>query len=465
MKKIAVLLLAAGLVFGAAHKGAQAADIKVSGEWDFNTEWNNVGFTKEKTDDLFHARQRLRTQVDIIASESLKGTVFFEVGDTNWGNSSEGGALGTDGKVVEVRYSYVDWVAPQTDLRVRMGLQPFSLPNFVAGDPIMGSDDSDGAGITLSYQFNDMAGMSLFWLRAENDNTTVDRGVGNAMDFVGLSVPLAGAGWQLNPWGMYGNLGKNSLHEVGENGESLIDGLLPYGQDGVSLVAKDSNNPAWWFGIGGELTTYDPLRLGFDFAYGKADWGKATNGQDLTREGWLLSGIAEYKLDYVTPGLIAWYGSGDNSDTMDGSERLPTLSPGWGATTLGWDGAYGISDGAVLNNTPAGTWGVVARLADISFFEDLTHTLAVGFYTGTNNTRMVTSGPVGGIEGGNVYLTTKDHAWEVNFDSQYKLYENLTLAAEMGLVRLDLDKDVWGSKLNGVDKTAYKVGLNLNYAF
>ena len=55
MKKIAVLLLAAGLVFGAAHKGAQAADIKVSGEWDFNTEWNNVGFTKEKTDDLFHA--------------------------------------------------------------------------------------------------------------------------------------------------------------------------------------------------------------------------------------------------------------------------------------------------------------------------------------------------------------------------------------------------------------------------
>ena len=43
MKKVAVLLLAAGLVFGAAHKGAQAADIKVSGEWDFNTEWTNIG--------------------------------------------------------------------------------------------------------------------------------------------------------------------------------------------------------------------------------------------------------------------------------------------------------------------------------------------------------------------------------------------------------------------------------------
>ena len=465
MKKWAVLFLAAGIFLGAAHNGAQAADIKVSGEWDFNTEWNDIGFSKDKTDDVFHARQRLRTQVDVIASESLKGTVFFEIGDTNWGNSEEGGALGTDGKVVEVRYSYVDWVVPQTDLKVRMGLQPFSLPNFVAGDPIMGGDDSDGAGITLSYQFNDMVGASLFWLRAENDNAGDTHNVGNAMDFVGLSVPLAGEGWQVNPWGMYGNLGKNSLQNVGENGESLISGLLPYGQDGAAALSNDSYRPAWWLGIGGELTMFDPMRFAMDFAYGKADWGNDSNGQDLTRQGWLVSALGEYKLDFMTPGLIAWYGSGDNSDVMDGSERMPTLSPGWAATTLGWDGSYGIADGAIISNTPVGTWGVVARLADISFMDDLTHTLAVGYYTGTNNTAMVTSGFVTGIEGGNVYLTTKDHAWEVNLDSQYQIYENLTLAAELGFVRLDLDDDIWGSSMDGVDKNAYKVGLNLNYAF
>ena len=32
-------------------------------------------------------------------------------------------------------------------------------------------------------------------------------------------------------------------------------------------------------------------------------------------------------------------------------------------------------------------------------------------------------------------------------------------------MRLDLDGGVWGSKMDGVDKNAYKVGLNLNYAF
>ena len=303
MKKVITLLLAAGLVIGAAS-AANAVDIKAKGLWHNAMSFADRNFEKHNGSDKMQNATRIRTQIDVIASESLKGVVYFEIGPQNWGKGADGASLGTDGKVVKVRYNYVDWVIPQTDAKVRMGLQNFSLPGFALPNVILGGGGADGAGITLSYQFNDMAGMSLFWMRAENDNTTIDRGVGNAMDFVGLSVPLTGEGWQLNPWGMYGNLGKNSLNEVGENGESLIVGLLPYGQDGVSVVAKDSNNPAWWLGIGGELTTFDPLRLAFDFAYGKADWGKAANGQDLTRQGWLLSGIAEYKLDHVTPGLV-----------------------------------------------------------------------------------------------------------------------------------------------------------------
>ena len=68
------------------------------------------------------------------------------------------------------------------------------------------------------------------------------------MDFVGLSLPLTGQGWQFNPWAMYGNLGRNSLRNVGEGGESLIAGLLPYGEDGESAVSKDAYSPAWWAG-------------------------------------------------------------------------------------------------------------------------------------------------------------------------------------------------------------------------
>ena len=53
MKRIVTLLLAAGLVLGAAGAG-NAADVKVKGMWDFAVGWADNG-------DNFVARQRLRT--------------------------------------------------------------------------------------------------------------------------------------------------------------------------------------------------------------------------------------------------------------------------------------------------------------------------------------------------------------------------------------------------------------------
>ena len=98
MTKRTLLLLLLGVILGASP--ASAADVRIAGMWDFNLEWNRLSFSKETQDDVFHARQRLRTQVDIVASESLKGVVFFEIGDQNWGMTSEGASLGPDGGVI-----------------------------------------------------------------------------------------------------------------------------------------------------------------------------------------------------------------------------------------------------------------------------------------------------------------------------------------------------------------------------
>ncbi len=92
--------------------------------------WADRNFEKGNHDDNFRAASRFRTQIDVIASENLKGVVFFEIGHQNWGYTSQGASLGTDGKEVKVRYSYVDWVVPNTDARVRVGLQKYTLPNF-----------------------------------------------------------------------------------------------------------------------------------------------------------------------------------------------------------------------------------------------------------------------------------------------------------------------------------------------
>ena len=78
MKRIVTLLLAAGLVLGAAA-GSQAADIKAKGNWTFSWQVGDQTFAKHSGKDNFTAKQRLRTQIDVIASESLKGVLFLEM--------------------------------------------------------------------------------------------------------------------------------------------------------------------------------------------------------------------------------------------------------------------------------------------------------------------------------------------------------------------------------------------------
>ena len=126
MKRAMMLFLAAGLLLSMTS-GARAADVNIKGQWQNGFSWadRNPLKSANASVDRFKASTRLRTQIDIVASDSLKGVVFFEVGHQNWGTNDA--ALGTDGKVVKVRYSYVDWNIPETDAKVRMGLQPFDL--------------------------------------------------------------------------------------------------------------------------------------------------------------------------------------------------------------------------------------------------------------------------------------------------------------------------------------------------
>ena len=133
------LALAAAMMLGAAT-GANAIDFKAKGQWIMSFDYGmhgNFGDSKAssnsgfgKNEDEFEARQRVRLQLDAVASEALSGTVFFEIGDQVWGQDSTGGALGADKSVVELKRAYIDWMVPQTDLKVRMGIQGLALPSF-----------------------------------------------------------------------------------------------------------------------------------------------------------------------------------------------------------------------------------------------------------------------------------------------------------------------------------------------
>jgi len=467
MKRIVTLMLAAMLVLGSVA-GASAADIKVKGQWDFAFQWlDNTNFQDNEQDnrseDDFDARQRLRTQIDIIASENLRGVVFFEIGDTIWGRGSQGGALGADGTVVEVKRSYIDWTVPNTALMVRMGIQGLGLPGAVAGSPVL---DDDVAALTLSYKFNDMVGLTAFWARPyDNDsgNTADDSNDMDELDLFGLVLPVTLDGAKITPWAMYGSLGKDvNTGATGANGGSgrqAAYGLRPVNAGSLSTTTFSDDTTAWWGGASFELTMFSPLSFKMDAMYGAVDG----DDEEMDRSGWMVIGAVDYKMDMMTPGIFAWYASGDDDDATNGSERMPYVMPDFGPTSFGFDkvGAP-IATDSIVSVSGTGMWGVGVQLANISFVENLKHTVRVVYMQGTNDEDMAAAAvsPVKTDNG--IYMTEEDSAIEVNIDHFYKIYDNLDLIVEMGYIKADFDEDTWGTD---DFSDAWKLGFNLKYSF
>jgi hypothetical protein len=163
--------------------------------------------------------------------------------------------------------------------------------------------------------------------------------------------------------------------------------------------------------------------------------------------------------------------------------RLPNIGTNGGGfkpTSFGHGGYFNsisqYSDVGDIGGTGTGTWGIGIQLANASFIKDLSHTLRFAYYRGTNDPDVVRRNADGGLglapkyRDDGLYLTTKDSVFEINFDHQYKIYENLTAALELGWLHLKSDADVWGNTnmTGGEGKTgtnAWKTQLLFTYAF
>ena len=514
MKKLMTLALAAAMMLGAAT-GANAIDFKAKGQWIMSFDYgmhgnfaqskasNNSGF---KNEDEFEARQRVRLQLDAVASESLSGTVFFEIGDQVWGQNSTGGALGADNNsVVELKNAYIDWMVPNTDLKVRMGIQGLALPSFTTNaSQIL---DDDVAAVTLNYQFNENVGLTALWARPYNDNYGYAYGNGHSkwgknymdnMDMFAVLLPLTFDGVKVTPWVMYAALGPGMFDQDQLTTAGAPAYATSYGSAWTRATRgltsgfagsdyNDSYGNAFWAGITGEVTLWDPFRIAWDVNYGSV----AYEDQKMNRQGWLASLLLEYKLDWGTPGIYGWYGSGDDGNPRNGSERMPVVSANGNNqfSNFAFNGNPYIAREGVLGTTMVGTWGVGVRLKDVSFLEDLKHTLRVNFMGGTNAPKMakyvrdygnpyekrgVEDVAQYGTAYDPLYLTTEDYALEIGLTNTYKMYDNFTVMLDAAYLALWLDdsRSTWGknamygfSGKNGGTYDAWNVNLSFVYSF
>lgn len=480
---------------------SQAVEFKLSGQWVVGFEYSNVmpRHSQNSHNDYFGAMQRFRVQLDAVASETVSGTVQLQLGKVEWGKADNGGALGADGKDVRVRLAYIDWMIPETEIKVRMGIQMCILPGVLSQwglGPIWGKQ---AAGISVSspiYQGDKIkVDATAFWARPYNDNALNEewRHLDN-MDVFALLVPVTGNGFSFKPYVMYSLIGKYSMTDLyppyGDSGiVAPRGGLMPVLGDSHMYNWFQNNyltglDRAWgdgiWLGLAGDIDLTDDLRFGFEGAFGSVYMGSVKNYKgfnpnaqnktfDVKREGWYAGLRFDYKFDWGVPGFIAWYGSGDDDNPYNGSERLPQYNTPWGVSSLGFGG--GVFDELtwkVLGHNPGGTVGLIAQIDKLSFINDLSHTLRFGYYFGTNSPKMPRKANMTWptrADGPNAYLTTTDTAWELNLVTNYKIYENLNISLDAAYVRLNLDSDTWRGAENAMWKDNYRIGLAFAYNF
>ena len=128
----------------------------------------------------------------------------------------------------------------------------------------------------------------------------------------------------------------------------------------------------------------------------------------------------------------------------------------------------------------AGTWGVGARIRDMSFVEDLKHTFRVNFMGGTNAPKMGRKlaeradfyGYNGGLYANSndwgmdaMYLTTKDQALELSLRNTYSMYENFDVVFEADYIAMWLEDRGNAARIDSQKKNQVRDAWNVNLSF
>lgn len=457
------------------------------------------------TSDIAGAVQRFRLFLDAEVSPSLSGALHLQLGGIRWGVARTGGALGADStNALKVYRAFLTWAEPDSAWKVQMGLQKLSVPYVAYGSAIY---DKESTGIVLSWRASDAAGVTAFWARPYNDNFLGTDAAPAAyldnFDLLGLTFPVSGNGWKATPWAMVGMKGRNTVYagfpgavastymgmdSIGAAYQSMISPA----QDVISnaRLSDRPSNASLFVGLPLACTSLAPWNFELDINYGYAqssmryDMINAATGERVRasneRRGWLAKGLVEYKMEWGTPGVFGWYASGDSGNPAEGSLRMPYILPGSNFSSFmgdgaerGWSVASGVNAGCDLMLAYSGTWGLGGQIKDVSFRENLRHTLRVLYWGGTSSPEMAKYLPATtpsdpSSRASSFYLTRTDGLVEFNLDSTWQLYENFSATLELGYIINNIDKGTWERAYQPTryDKAdAYKAALIFQYKF
>lgn len=168
---------------------AQAVKFEFHGDLDhrFTVFTDQVRFPGSGTivdgsanDNIGEVKYRLWTTA-ATDDDRVKGVFAVEAGGINFGRAVEGGAFSGDGKVVEVRWAYLDYAAGPG--RIKMGLQGYSLNKHLWKETATGIQFAGafGGGDT-KYNFA--------WMRGRDDLAGTETSLGDDLDALSAKFNL-----------------------------------------------------------------------------------------------------------------------------------------------------------------------------------------------------------------------------------------------------------------------------------
>lgn len=490
MKRLILLGILAAALLGVAAT-ASAADIKATGQWIVEAIWSdNFDLVNNKndnsrsnlnnTEEKFNIWTRVRTQFEFIANENLKGVLATEVGSNKWGSSGTYD-LGSTPTVIGVRRAYVDFNWPGTKVNFKAGpLIGVGLPAAVGGGSAI--FDEEVSSLVVSAPITDNVSVLGVYARlfsgagaySANPTNTHD-----SMDAFALALPIKFDGFKVTPFGMFA-YAENGIFNRSNTVTAHTMGLLAQN----ASTSMQQGIQSWWGGAAIEMTMFDPFVVKADVNYGSLTSKAAGNDskKQNNMSGWMLDLSVDYTgLSFMTPQLFFAWSSGEDGNATTGSNsgaghRMPMVVAS--SYSLGSFWMSGASGKALAGSTSVGTarsnlansmgfWTVGLNLKDITFLEGLKHTFTVMYVQGTNSKDIgpvynTSATDVNNIQYGQT-LTTKDSLWEVDLNTSYAIYKELTAYLELGYIAPSFSKSVWGDSNGGDAATKIAVGLGYNF--
>ena len=443
MKRLSLLAVALVMVLGMAVSASAAPEVSISGNLLVNAVWMNnwaPGTSKDFRDGSNNGQsmnivERADLYFTVTANENLKGVLGLRSDKGSWGDGDFGlgNPGGADTAQLNIRDAYIDFNWPGTDVNVKAGIYTVALPQSVGSASMIVAERAGAVMVTAPV--TDNVSVLAGYTRLANNNGVNATDGEDFLDGYLLAVPLSFEGISATPFFLYGNGGQN--------------------YDWTGNATTNEELTAYWVGSNFTMSLFDPFILKADVNYGNAD----TDTEANDASGWLFDlGLDYTGFDFMNVSAYFVYTTGEDDDATNGHEIMPTLDGDWAVGSFFFGGGSITSDDINGGDTPMGFWTLGLSLTDIqSFAQGLTHDFHVLYAKGTNDADLAVNQALLGQ-----YLTDKDSLWEVDFNTAYAVYDELTLYGQLGYINSDFDEDVWG---NTVDDDAWKVATGVVYKF